>query len=605
MKSTLRLLPLSALSTAALLAADPAPAPSPELIFTDTQKIESASDGALRPAVGVHNIQIVRANRTTAPHTDPSINHTYLHAPMMAYWRGQFYVDYLSGPVNEHDHNTVTNYTTSPDGLTWSTPKVLFPAVPLPDGKLSLMHQRASFYVAPGDRLLATGFHGQYPSPNDGTGLGRVIRELKADGSLGPIYIIRLNRHAGHTESTLPYPLYTAAPDKSFVADCDALLADRAYTSQWWEEERTTDGYFNLTLKAISTVRRPDGSLLAIAKDAQHASSTDDGKTWKRLGFAENLPVNSSKYWLQKTSDDRFALVLNPTSRLRFPLAVATSSDAKNFGDLLTVHGDLPVQRFPGKFKNLGAQYVRGISEGNGTPPDGGLWLTYSTHKEDIWVSRVPVPVTGTVPDKPIQDNFDATALNTLPANWNIYSPAWAPVRVVDSGDATQRRSLELRDEDPYEYARAVRVFPSTHGVKIEFKVLPRQSTARLEIDILGPRGERQSAFAFGTDGHLWLNHEGIWTDNGPYKSGQWFTFSYSLPQNPKADRGIWLINGKPTTPPAGGPIELTSTIERLSFRTGPLSDRPEGSGKDLPGADEKAPAASFLIDDVTITPVR
>ncbi|MGC4074227.1 MAG: exo-alpha-sialidase [Nibricoccus sp.] len=604
MKPTFRALPLSALTTLTALSAF-AVDPAPELILKDTQRVESTADGALRPVVGVHNIQVVRANRTTAAHDNPDFNHTYLHAPMLAYWRGQFYLDYLSGPVNEHDQPTVTNYVTSPDGLNWSTPKLLFPAIKLADGTESIMHQRASFYVASGDRLLATGFHGKHPSPNDGTGVGRVIREIKSDGALGPIYFIRLNRHAGSTEANVPYPLYTKSPDASFVAACDALLADRRYTSQWWEEDRSEDGYYNLTLKAVSTVRRPDGTLLAVAKDAQHASSTDEGKTWKRLGFAENLPVNSSKYWLQKTDDGRYAFVFNPTSRLRFPLAIATSADAKNFGDLLTVHGDLPPQRFPGKFKNLGAQYVRGIVEGNGTPPDGGLWLTYSTHKEDIWVSRVPVPVTGTVPEKPIRDDFNATSAGTLPASWNIYSPAWAPVRVIDTKDAAQKNALELRDEDPFEYARAVRVFPSTHGVKIEFKVFARQTTGRLEIDVLGPRGERQTSFAFGTDGHLWLNHEGIWTDNGTYESNHWITFSYELPKNPKSDRGIWLINGKPSNPPAGGPIELTSTVERLSFRTGPLADRPEGSGKDLPGADQKVPAASFLVDDVSITPVR
>ncbi len=604
MKLTLAF-PLSALSAIALAGTSHA-APGPALVFTDTQRVESVSDGALRPVVGVHNIQIVRSNRTVAAHSDPSLNHTYLHAAMMAHWRGQFYVNYLSGPVNEHDQPTVTNLVTSRDGLTWSTPQLLFPAITLPDGKPSIMHQRASFYVAPGDRLLATGFHGKYPSPNDGSGIGRVIREIHADGSLGPIYFIRLNRHTGATEAQMPYPAYTTSPDKGFVAACDALLADRAYTSQWWEEERTdADGYYNLTLKAISTLRRPDGSLLAIAKDAQHAVSTDNGKTWERRGFAENLPINSSKYWLQNLADGRQALVLNPTSRLRFPLAIATSSDAKNFGDLLTVHGDLPPQRFPGKFKNLGAQYVRGIHDGNGVPPDGGLWLTYSTNKEDIWVSRVPQPVTGVVSENSIQDSFEQTVPGTLPAGWNIYSPLWAPVRVIDSGDARQKHVLELRDEDPFEYARAVRVFPSTHGVKITFKVFARQTNARLEIDVLGPRGERQTAFAFGADGRLWLNHEGIWTDNGSYEANRWIEFSYELAADPRADRGVWLIDGRTSNPRAGGPAEITPTIERLSFRTGPLNRTPEGQGYDLPGADQKVPAASFLIDDVSITPVR
>jgi hypothetical protein len=33
------------------------------------------------------------------------------------------------------------------------------------------------------------------------------------------------------------------------------------------------------------------------------------------------------------------------------------------------------------------------------------MWLTYSVNKEDIWVSRVPVPVVGGV-GGPVNDRF-------------------------------------------------------------------------------------------------------------------------------------------------------------------------------------------------------
>jgi hypothetical protein len=45
------------------------------------------------------------------------------------------------------------------------------------------------------------------------------------------------------------------------------------------------------------------------------------------------------------------------------------------------------------------------------------------------------------------------------------------------------------------------------------------------------------------------------------------------------------------------------ATVERLSFRTGAWRDRGFG-GRDLPGTDSKVPLASFLVDDVVITPV-
>lgn len=576
--------------------------PPPALTFATSPTSTTAADGGLRPAIGVHNIQVVRANRTQPPHAD-ALPHTYLHAPMLAWWHGRFYLDYLSAPVNEHDAPTDTSYTTSTDGLNWETPRLLFPAITLADGARGVMHQRASFYVAPGDRLLATGFHGKAPSPNDGSGIGRVVREIRADGTLGPIYFIRVNTHAGWKEADLPYRSYRTSPDAGFVAACDALLQDRRATTQWWEEDRSTDGYYDLTLKAISTMRRPDGALVAVAKDAQHALSTDQGKTWQRLGYVPGLPVNSSKYWLQQTSDKRYAMALNPTNRLRHPLALATSDDAMAFGNMVVVHGELPPQRFPGKFKNLGPQYVRGISEGNGVPPDGALWLAYSVNKEDIWVARVPVPVQSVATGDRVADNFEGQAVGTPPASWNIYSPAWAPARVVDSG-APAGRALELRDEDPCDYSRAIRVFPATRGLKFTCKVMPRQTNGRLEIDLLTANGGRPFRLAFTEAGRIEANHEGLWTDAGPYEAGKWIILSVSLPNSPTADRADVLVDGKSTLPRALVLAEPFSTVERVSFRTGTYRDRTDG-GHEIPGGDVKAPLTAFLIDDVDVTPVR
>ncbi len=61
------------------------------------------------------------------------------------------------------------------------------------------------------------------------------------------------------------------------------------------------------------------------------------------------------------------------------------------------MHGEVSPMRYGGNYKSAGPQYVRGILEGNGTPPDGKLWVSYSVNKEDIWVASVPVPVTSEV----------------------------------------------------------------------------------------------------------------------------------------------------------------------------------------------------------------
>ncbi|MFT3781344.1 MAG: exo-alpha-sialidase [Nibricoccus sp.] len=577
----------------------------PPVICRDLPAITTAADGGLRPVVGVHNIQVVRANRTNSPHAD-GLLHSYMHQPMLAYWKGKFYLEYLSDPRSEHEAPGYTSLATSTDGYHWEKPRVVFPPISLPDGNQSLCHQRMGFYVSPEGRLLVLAFYGKPPEPNDGTGLGRAVREVYENGSFGPIYFIRPNAKQPYTEFKLPYPLYSESKDAGFVAACNALLSNKLMTAQWWEEDQLDEsGFYTIKGKALSFIHRPDGSVLGVWKNALVATTTDAGKTWTEKQFGTHLPNNASKYWLQKTADNRYALFLNPTSRQRLPLAVMVSDDCSNFSGLLAVHGELPDQRFPGKYKNLGPQYVRGIVEGNGTPPDSGRfnWVTYSVNKEDIWISRLPAPLTAKV-DAAVHDDFEDTSAGALPELWNIYSPAWAPVSVVET-NSPAKHALELRDEDPYDYARAIRVFPETHGLKASFKVFALQTNARLEIELASANGARPFVVALAEDGHIWVNHEGVWNDNGPYAASQWISFELAAPTKPTADRISLKIDGKPAKPSDVGPAEAAATVERLSFRTGAFRYRGEGKGVDLPAADVKAPLASFLIDDVIITPEK
>ena len=165
-------------------------------------------DGQLSPVVGVHNIQIMRANREY-PDTSNGNGWTYNHQPMMAYWNGQFYVHYISNVKHEHVPPSQTMLATSKDGYTWTNPVVLFPVYKVPDGYTkpnnphvaknleAVMHQRVGFYVSKSNRLIAMGYYGvsmdEKDDPNDGNGIGRVVREIRKDGSFGPIYFIRYN----------------------------------------------------------------------------------------------------------------------------------------------------------------------------------------------------------------------------------------------------------------------------------------------------------------------------------------------------------------------------------------------------------------------------
>lgn len=595
--------PLPVLATAALAFSGCLHADQPieeiehPVAFIGEEVANTNADGGLRWAVGTHNIQVVRANRTHSPHAD-GLTDTYLHAPMLAYWHDQFYLAYLSAPVNEHDTPTNTSFTTSADGVHWEKPKLLFPSIELPDGSLTVTHQRMVWYVAPDGRLLASAFHGEAPHPNDGSGIGRVIREVHADGSLGPIYFIRYNQGENWDPAKAKaYPFYTDSPEAGFVAACEALLADKLMTAQWWEEDRAEDGFFRVKGKALSYFTRPDGKVTGVWKDAQVSITDDRGESWIRNGFAPGLEVNGSKYWGQRTDDGRYVLVYNPTTRLRHPLAAMFSEDGRTFDQLLAIHGELPVQRFPGKYKNMGPQYVRGIEEGNGNPPGDELWLTYSVNKEDIWISSTPTPITADA-TLPASDEFEQTALGTMPAQWNIYRPAWAPVEVVDGGE-TVGHVLSLSDRDPYDYASATRVFPAHRAVKITFRFLARQTDARLEIDVVGPHGMRPVQVALTADGAIEARHEGIWKPAGTYEANRWTELTIEVNPGDAKEKFRVLVDGEETLFRDAYFTDYIPEVERLTFRTGEYRRRGDG-GHELSGADEPVSEARFLVDDVT-----
>ena len=101
-----------------------------------------------------------------------------------------------------------------------------------------------------------------------------------------------------------------------------------------------------------------------------------------------------AKVWGQRTKSGKFVLVYNPSRSNRWPLVMVSGADGVTFGDMRIVDDRHPSLRYPGLNKSQGAQYVRGIGEwsSDGTWKNDALWIAYSLGKEDICVSRVPVP---------------------------------------------------------------------------------------------------------------------------------------------------------------------------------------------------------------------
>lgn len=562
--------------------------------------------GQLSPAVGVHNIQTFRANRASATN-----NWTYNHAPMLAYWRGKFYLEYLSNPVGEHVPPGQTLLQSSIDGYHWSDPVVIFPPYKIPDGTtkegrtevahnlMAVMHQRIGFYTAKSGKLFALAFYGMvmgpHDDPNDGNGIGRVIREVKEDGSYGPIYFLRYN-HAFNASNT-SYPFYKTSKDKDVVAACEEILASPLLMQQMVEENDRNDPLIPLKkdFKAFNYYRLPNGEIVGLWKYALTSITTNGGKTWQYNPTRAPGFVNANaKIWGQRTSDGHYATVYNP-SEFRWPLAVSTSADGLHYTNLLLVNGEISSLRYGGAYKSYGPQYVRGIQEMNGTPPDGNLWVTYSMNKEDIWISKIPIPVTDTVAAD-CNDDFAAMKANEHTLDrWNIFSPALCRVTAESTSAGT---AVTLHDSDPFDYAKAERVFPETDHLQIAFSITAAQTDhGELEIEIVDRKGTPCMRLMFDSTGSV--------STKAGYHNRKLADYKKGEPVNVRVDLNVKTrfytceINGKKSTNLCFAPV---STVDRIVFRTGatrrfPDADTPTDQDYDLPDPSHQDVEAIYYIN--------
>ncbi len=601
------------------------------------------TDGRLPHAAGVHNYQVYRANRLE-PVSGLPVGRTYNHQPYLAYWNGKFYLQFLGGEYQEHTPPVCVFLTTSEEGMNWESPEVLFPDYELPEikgedyiipaGTQAVMHQRMGFYVTTSGKLLASGFYGYCAtprnSPNAGNGLGRVIREIKEDGSFGPVYFIRYNRHAGWNETNTNFPFYKESRDKKFVKACEELLENKLVTLQWWEEDRGKDGFYTIDPadasgatyfdanvvtskgagKALSTYHRPDGVVVGLWKNQFAALSDDEGKSWTSIGRNPTLLTTGAKTWGQRTEDGRYVIVHNQsaTMRNRFPMTALVGDDGHEFYDILCLNGQVATKRYYGIHKNTGTQYFRGISEGNGDPPGKHAWFVYSMNKEDIWITRASTPISGKVENHVNQDFEGLENVSELEM-WNLYMPRWAPLELV--GDASGGKALQLRDEEPYDYAVAERIVPATEKIIIEFSFNLEEANRGFfaEFEAQDQRGNRPLKLRFDD---AWLSFDVVWgeiTNPVPIVTGRWYDVRLDIDcETNQYDIYLDGIKVKEAIPF----YEEVDAIERFLFRTTyyklNVDSRYLENGmmnpggfdcEDMPGSEKRRKECTLIIDNV------
>jgi len=549
--------------------------------------------GQIVPAKGVKCYQVSRANKD-AKEQDDNTGYTYKHAPDIAYFHNKFYVHYLCNPKDEHTGAGISVLATSQNGVDWNNFQSSFPTYLMKEGSITdykglthqfdgttdaFMHQRMSFFKSSDGRMLLLGFYGWSPEKWmtnwDNYGIGRVVRELYSDGTLGDIYFIRVNKQAGWRDEDLNYLIYHQCKDATFVLACEELLSNKLYVQQWAEENGDIDELIQIKHpinggknEAFCWYHIDESTVIGLWKHSKVSRSDDGGCSWMPVTKSPSLVMSGQKVWGCKTSDGRYAMVYDPTleTQHRYPLCVTTSDDGYAFDHMLLVHGEVPPMRYNGFWKDLGPQYMRGIAEGLELP-DENLWITYSVNKEDIWVAQIPVPIIG-IEDSDIDENFrEKNSLNS----WNLYCPKWTKAVRKKEGN---KYFLHIEDREPYDYCKVERIFQAGVKKELSFTLVPNQNNQdSLYVEICNDKAQIAARLLFKADGNLYARTVAeLFVMKYESKASYDITllidcenFSYQIKVN---DQMICGNDGKPREWPF---MMAVNDISRFILRTGPL----------------------------------
>ena len=474
-----------------------------------------APDGHLMYSPGVQNMQLNRANRKYPPSlvgsSERHLGWTYQHHIGIGCWQGKFYAVWDMSPKDEDIPPFHVVYSTSSDGFNWSDPKDLFPYG-------QAFNLRFYFYRSSNGRMLVFGagaFETDDLREADKSIL--LVREIYADHKLGDVYTLIKPGPATP-------PTFEKSKDKGFVTACREAANHRPLLEQQdygvflddkrikWHDGKNWPGGkiggigdFWVFGKSQCFFHRKDGTLVSISKMGFVTQSADQGKTWSMPIIPEGLVGGSGKLWAQKTPDGKYAMVYIPQKSQRYPMAVTTSDDGITFKDMRVIHGEISPQRYEGRAKGGGPQYLRGVAEWGGDAmslTNDAIWVIYSVNKEDIWISRIPIPILAEN-NVPVDDDFEEFEAGPRVPGWNTYSPVLAPVSVA-SEPGSSNKYLKLEDREPTDYARAIRTFKPRKTVDVSFRAKASKSDqSQLIIELMGELGTRPVRVFFNDKGQI------------------------------------------------------------------------------------------------------
>lgn len=319
----------------------------------------------------------------------------YANGVVMTAFKGKLHCMWQSSPKDEDSDDTWVAYSISADeGKSWSAPKPL--ALPSSD-----YYCTSGGWLVRGDTLIAfidtwqkglepRGGRTNYMTSTDGLAWSCMQPVLMADG----------NCMEGVLEQdpyTLPdWRIVGAAHFMPGLHVCPVYTDDARGVCGWRKAsfEAEDRGKQSRELEP-SLYMRPDGTLVMLFRDQAGSfrklasESTDRGESWSKPIVTDSLDARTKQCAGNLPDGTSFMVSCPSGNKQRWPLVLQLSRDGKVFDKTILLRSgssdDLPQRRYDGRYKTLGYSYPKAMVH------DGKLYVGYSTNKEDVECSIIPL----------------------------------------------------------------------------------------------------------------------------------------------------------------------------------------------------------------------
>jgi hypothetical protein len=322
---------------------------------------------------------------------EPNESQFNLHS-YLAFFDGRFWAMWSSSKIHEEDPDQHVKFATSTDGHTWSEARVLAPDPDGPSGPARWIARGFFVYQGKLNALAASVATADYHGRRRGLVVWKDLRLMRFEWD-GTHWSQRGIVADGCMNNFPPARIASrwmmACRDEKmrlFVA----LNAKDPFAPSWDKQMIAADPPFNL-MDEPSFYEGPDHTVHLIIRDNSHsgylihAVSRDGGSTFSKPVLT-NYPDAGSKNFVGRLSDKRFFLINNPNPKQRDPLAVSISEDGWTYHAMRIVRAGAAPPRFNQRPGVRGSfQYPHAIEHG------GSVWVAYSTNKEDIEITELPV----------------------------------------------------------------------------------------------------------------------------------------------------------------------------------------------------------------------